>query len=70
VIVSPAAGDDGDLVAALDQPHGHLGQVLPGRHHVRVEGLVKEEEGQKEKLKAKDDGLQDYETTDNGPRDH
>ena len=54
MVVSPAAGDHRDLVAALDQAHGNLGQILPGRHHVRVEGLVEEEEGQKEKQKSKD----------------
>jgi hypothetical protein len=39
-------------MAALGQTERNLGQVLPGRHHVRVEGLVEEEEGQNQKLKA------------------
>src|ERR1039458_812406 len=45
LVVGALAGNDRNLVAALNQAQGDLGQVLPGRHYVRVEGLVEEEEG-------------------------
>ena len=42
LVISAPAGDNRDLVAALGQTQGNLGQVLPGRHHVRVKGLVEQ----------------------------
>ena len=45
LVISAPARDDGNLVTALDQPEGDLGEVLPGSHHVRMEGLVEKEEG-------------------------
>ena len=44
--------ENGDLVSALDESHGDLRQILPGRHHVRVKSLVEEKEGQKKMLKS------------------
>src|ERR1035437_9555945 len=45
VVVSAPAGNDRNLVAALNQTQSHLGQILPGGHDVRVKGLVEQEEG-------------------------
>jgi len=56
LIVGAPAGDYGYLVAALDEAQGHVGQVLPGCHDVRVKGLVQEEEGHKRMLRRRDAG--------------
>ena len=41
-----------NLMAALGQTYGEIGQVLSRRGDVRVEGLIEEEEGQKKMLKG------------------
>src|SRR5262249_29665083 len=42
LIVCALAGNDRHLVPALDQAQCHFCQILSGRHHVRVERLIKQ----------------------------
>ena len=46
LVVGTPARHDRHPVTTLYQTEGDLGQILTGRHHVRVKRLVEEEEGQ------------------------